>query len=213
MNIEELVSLGRDCYAAFNQAMPDPSARTWALWAELCAEVPLAAAPWIRSRVIDQDGMPRNFGKAVKDLGREWRTVRAAGGRPGAKAGGCPECDAGTPGFFTVWDISRGEPHAFVAQCACSHGPRPEGMMRLTRARAAANGWLFPGPGESGASFAAALAARSGMGGAPRGGRAPVPGGGAFGLARGDMPAPGHGGHGWNRNEHEKESGHEWAEG
>lgn len=96
----ELRNFARDCYAALCATMPPVSSSAWAIWAEMCADVPLKAAPFIRSKIIALDAMPRNFGKTVQGYFRDWRVES---GEPAPAQKGCGMCDTRSPGFFTVW--------------------------------------------------------------------------------------------------------------
>ena len=145
----ELRTLGNDCYAAFNSVPPPPSSRAWALWAEVCANVPLAAAVWIRSRIIEGDSLPRNFGKAVLGLFREWRvsqnSVRVAGT-------GCPDCDQQLPGFFYAWrKKDDGRVHSALCRCRCNTDPCFDQLPAMTKQEAEARGFaVMPPAWESG---------------------------------------------------------------
>lgn len=156
MTIDELRSLARDCYAAFNQAMPEASSRAWTLWAEMCAEVPLRAAPFIRDRILQLDSLPRNFGKAVSGYGEEW--MFSNGGIDAAP--NCPDCDPATPGFFPAWrEDGRGGHIRFMVKCRCNRGGRAfRKMWRGSREDAAKRGWITMPPGMSAVAFEMTLA-------------------------------------------------------
>ncbi len=140
MTEDELRLLGRDCYVAFNQAAPESGGRAWRLWAEMCADIPMAASRHIRERIIALDAMPRNFGKAVRTFGLEWRQARRSGG---FAREACPDCDRETPGFFTVWqDLGHGRRHRFLVRCRCNQGPACEGMPALSKEEARQAGYL-----------------------------------------------------------------------
>ena len=140
MTIDELRMLGRDCYAAFNQAAPDFSGRAWTLWAEMCAGIPVAASPFIRGKIIELDAMPRNFGKAVRQFGQEWRAAKS-GSRFVFQL--CPDCDKETPGFFSAWEnLKNGMPHRFLIRCCCNNGKDVEGMAQMSKAGALKAGFL-----------------------------------------------------------------------
>jgi hypothetical protein len=80
----------------------------------MCASVPLAAAVWIRGKLIELDNAPRNFGKAVRNLAVEWRENSGVKLPPPVA---CPHCDKETPGFFTVW---RADGCRVAAKCQCN---------------------------------------------------------------------------------------------
>lgn len=130
MNIDEIRTLGTDCYAAFNQRAPEWSSKAWTLWAEMCASVPLEASVWIRGRIIELDSMPRNFGKAVKGLAADWRSAH---GKHRETIVPCPECDTKTPGFFTVW---RHDGSRVLVRCACNRDCYFDPMPCMTRSMA-----------------------------------------------------------------------------
>jgi hypothetical protein len=130
MNAEELKSLGQDCYAAFNVLIPGWNSPAWKIWAEMCANVPLEAVPWIRSKIVELDSIPRNFGKAVRGYWRDWRHES---GQPRETLRCCPECDRQTPGFFTVW---RRDGCRVLMRCYCNAAEEYANMPRVTRAMA-----------------------------------------------------------------------------
>lgn len=151
MTIDELLMLGRDCYAAFNQTAPAPSARAWAMWAEMCAVVPVQAVQAIRSRIIEGDVMPRNFGKAVFAGFREWQA--SSGYTPGVKAL-CTNCDRETPGFFTVyWRNGGGFLESALVRCPCNHDPAWGRMESFDKREADRRGYQFTIHGQSRARF------------------------------------------------------------
>jgi hypothetical protein len=84
----------------------------------MCADISFIAAAWIRGKMVELDSIPRNFGKAVRDIGREWREQSGVKIPPPVA---CPRCDAETPGFFTVW-----RPGGFrsLAKCQCNKQPQ-----------------------------------------------------------------------------------------
>ena len=137
MTKDELTALGRDCYAAFNAVPPVSSSPAWGLWAEMCARVHIRAGAWIRSRLIEQDSMPRNFGKAVAALYREWQAEHGQG--PAGRSC-CPECDPRIPGYFYGWKKENGYVHSFICRCLCNDDPSLGPMPRMSREYAAAQG-------------------------------------------------------------------------
>lgn len=139
MNIDELRMLGKDCYAAFNQNAPDFNGRAWTLWAETCADIPVAASQFIRGKIIDLESMPRNFGKAVRQYGQEWRYSKGIAAHVFQE---CPDCDKGTPGFFYAWDkMENGKWHRLLVRCHCNQGKPVEGMLHMTKNQAACAGY------------------------------------------------------------------------
>lgn len=144
MTETELITLGNDCYAAFNQTAPKQGARSWSLWAEMCKDVPLAAAGYIRGKVIELDSMPRNFGKAVRSYWHEWRAEK---GQPYQAQTGCAICDKSTPGFFTVWRVDG---NRVLCRCKCNHEQCFDPMPYRTPADMAELGYIVRPTGHRG---------------------------------------------------------------
>ena len=154
MNREEMRSLVNDCCAAFN-AKP-PETRSCELWAEMCGAVPMAAAKWIRGKIIDLEAMPRNFGKAVLALFREWESTRTS------REIRCPDCDPDLPpghfwGIRAVNNIGRQEYIRVVVMCQC-HPCREDDETGLkfrkrSKAQACREGFGLMRPGEKFAQF------------------------------------------------------------
>lgn len=140
MNIDELKTLGRDCFSAFTATFPEKNTRSWEVWAEMCADVPLAAAPYIKEKIIELDSLPRNFGKAVRDLGLEWKYSKTD---RSPRFNACPECDPAMPGFLMVWDTST---HRFIARCTCNRDKQWAHLESLTHAEIKRRGWSLTDP-------------------------------------------------------------------
>lgn len=155
---QELRTLGHDCYAAFNQRPPEHSSRAWTLWAELCTEVPLEAAPWIRARILEQEACPRNFGRAVLHLFYEWRVK--SGYNSQAQTTLCGSCDRETPGFYTAYEWTPGwYLHSSSVRCPCNTDSAWRDMLSFHKAEAERRGYMVKQHGESLAEFEAALLA------------------------------------------------------
>lgn len=160
MSEQELKILGHDCYAAFNAAPPAASSRAWALWAEMCAPVPLKAAPWIRSRILEQDSMPRNFGKAVLCLWQDWHAAQRGSA---ARRDPCPDCDAALPGFFYWWrHDASGRLYSGLFRCLCNHDSYYDPMPRRSKDQARREGYSVMPEGFQGgwAAFTARMMER-----------------------------------------------------
>lgn len=138
MTEQELITLGRDCYAVFNAVPPPVPSRAWALWGEMCASVPLKAAPHIRAKIMELDSMPRNFGKFVLQSGREWLAQGGGSGGPDRRRECCPECEPRMPGYFYGWTKdSAGLVHSCLCRCLCNDDPALGKMPRMSREYAA----------------------------------------------------------------------------
>ena len=155
MNIDQMRALGNECFAAFNQKAPEHAARAWSLWADMCRYVPFEAAPWIRDQIIELESMPRNFGKAVRDLFWRWKEETGRG----AKIAACPDCDSDMPGYFLVWGAEHGGmPTRFVVRCACNAAPPSYHLCTFSREQAGDHGFRVLPQGESAIQFEARLA-------------------------------------------------------
>lgn len=136
MNALEMRALVNDCCAAFN-ASPPP-ARSCELWAEMCDRVPVRAAAFIRARILERETLPRNFGKAVLDLHREWQSTLPAPERRAC----CPDCDPALPGFFYAWKRdASGILHSLVFRCLCNEDPALGDMPRASKEKARREGY------------------------------------------------------------------------
>ena len=144
MTLEEMRSLGQDCYAAFNAKPPDFASRAWILWAEMCAEVGTEALAYIRGKIIELDSMPRNFGKAVRSLWHEWRSEK---GQVHQSQADCDVCDKQTPGFFTVW---RRCGNRVLCRCRCNHDKGLESIPYRTPADMVELGYIVRPQGYAG---------------------------------------------------------------
>ena len=136
MTVIEMRALVNDCCAAFSAA--PPPARSCELWAEMCERVPVRAAAFIRARILERESLPRNFGKAVLELHRDWlATLPAPERRPC-----CPDCDPALPGFFYAWKRnSAGIPHSCVFRCLCNEDPALGDMPRASKEKARSDGY------------------------------------------------------------------------
>ena len=139
MNALELHALACDCYAAFNASAPGQDSRAMQLWAEMCAKVPLQAGRWIRGKIIEQDSLPRNFGKAVYALYHDWLAANPLPQRPAAC---CPSCDAQIPGFFFTWSKQDGRLAQRVAKCVCNVDPAFAGLPGMDKYAARERGFF-----------------------------------------------------------------------
>ncbi len=153
MNIEEIRMLGNACFAAFNSNPPSPTSQTWAIWAEMCDGIPVQASPYIKSKIVELDTKPSNFGKTFRQYGIEWKTTT---GYRDAKIHPCPDCDPEVPGFFYAFEPGNdGHPHSFLVRCHCNQGRFFSEMIHMTKVQAESRGYVVRSENETilGASF------------------------------------------------------------
>jgi len=135
----ELRQFSRECYAALGAKAPESSSPAWRIWAEMCADVPLTAVPYIRGKLFELDSMPRNFGKAVKALAAEWRSDTR---QPKPEQQCCHECYPPFPGFFPGWQKAEGGMlYKFMIRCLCNGNPYFDPMPRKSKAQAEREGY------------------------------------------------------------------------
>jgi hypothetical protein len=133
----ELRSLATECYGVFNAAKPASGGAAWRVWAEMCAGIPVIAAPYIIAQFAELESMPRNFGKAVRQFGQEWKQAH---GIKSFVDGLCPDCDREIPGHFWAFDFQGGAWHWFAARCACNCATGFEAQERMTKKQAVESG-------------------------------------------------------------------------
>lgn len=138
MNYQQMRSLAGDCYAAFNALEAKP--RACELWAEMCESVAGESLTWIRGKIIAQDSLPRNFGKAVLGLYAEWRAQTGRGAR---EQRCCPDCDRQTPGFFASWknDEETGRLQSYLLRCMCNQDPQWHAHKAMSKGQAQREGY------------------------------------------------------------------------
>ena len=136
MTADEILALHRDCAAAFSSSPAD--IRSCRLWAEVCAEVPFAAAPFIRRKVLELDSLPRNFGKAILGFFREWRSSRPVETQRAC----CPDCDPQHPGFFHWWGKINDRMYSGLARCLCNDDATLGGLRQMSKSQAEREGLI-----------------------------------------------------------------------
>lgn len=100
-----------------------PGSRTTDLWFDLVQNIPAEALPWIERKICqDQDSLPRNLPKAIRELFEAWLNAHPEK-RAFVQDRNCPDCEGG---WLTLCKTVPGYevPLSFSAPCGrCKQVP------------------------------------------------------------------------------------------
>jgi len=110
-----------------------PGSKTVDLWFDMVQNIPAEALPWIERKIYqDQDSLPRNLPKAIRELFEAWLQTHPEK-RAFVQDRNCPDCDGG---WLTLCKPVPGYnvPLSFSAPCGQCRRLRAGKYMTLSEA-------------------------------------------------------------------------------